>query len=209
MFILYANKNQLTVRKKEPVTSGSVNVYHIRFDFSDDWNGLSRTVIFRAGVESRAVLPEEDNETVIPWEVLKESNLPLYCGVYGAIGSRVVLPTIWANLGLIQEGVPGNSPGTKPPTPDLWEQELAKKGDALAYDGLNLALKSGEKTLSSVEITGGGGGIAYRFGHGLKQDGIDVSVDSVNDFTGDNTLPMTAAGVQTTVGNIEALLATI
>lgn len=69
---------------------------------------------------------------------------------------------------------------------------------------------SGSKTISKVVITGGGGGgIVYRFGHGLKQDGLDVSVDAVSDFSGDNTLPMTAAGVQTSVGNIEALLETI
>lgn len=157
MFILYANKNQLAVRKKEPVTSGSVNVYHVRFDFSEDWDGMSRTAIFRAGAESRAVLLQDDNQTVIPWEVLKVPNLPLYCGVYGTIDNRVVLPTIWANLGTILDGVPGDSPGSKPPTPDLWEQELAKKGDTLDYDGLNLSLMSGDKPLSTVQITGGGG----------------------------------------------------
>ena len=168
MFILYANKNQLTVRKREPVTSGSVNVYHVSFEFSEDWDGLSRTAIFRAGVESRAILLDADNETVIPWEVLKVPNLPLYCGVYGAIDNRVVLPSIWATLGTILEGVPGDSPGTRPPTPDLWEQELARKGDGLQYDGLELSLMSGDKPLSKVVIAGGGGGsIVYRFGHGL------------------------------------------
>lgn len=68
---------------------------------------------------------------------------------------------------------------------------------------------SGDKPLSKVVIAGGGESVVYRFGHGLKQDGLDVSVDAVSDFSGDNTLPMTAAGVQTTVGNIEALLDTI
>ena len=67
------------------------------------------------------------------------------------------LPTAWADLGAILEGVPGDGAGTKPPTPDIWEQELDRKGDALAYDGLNLSLKAGAKTLSAVEITGGGG----------------------------------------------------
>lgn len=47
------------------------------------------------------------------------------------------------------------------------------------------------------------------FGHGLKRTGSIVSVDAVNDFTGDNTLPITAAGVETIVGNIEVLLETI
>lgn len=209
MFWLYANKNQLTVRQREPVTSGSVNVYPARFEFSADWDNLERTAVFRAGDKSVSVLLDETGETVIPWEVLATPGKRLEAGVYGTRGGDLVLPTIWADLGYILTGVaPGDE--ARPPTPDLWKQELAKKGDGLAYDGVELSLMSGDKPLSKVVITGGGGGsIAYRFGHGLKQDGIDVSVDAVSDFSGDNTLPMTAAGVQTTVGNIEALLATI
>lgn len=208
MFILYANKNQLTVRKREPVTSGSVNIYAVRFEFSPDWQGLKRKTVFRGSGKTLTVLLDEGGECVIPWEVLTSPGQPLTAGVFGT-RDETSLPTIWANLGTILEGVPVDGPGAKPPTPDLWQQELAGKGDTLAYDGLNLSLKAGEKTLSAVEVTGGGGAVTYRFGHGLKQSGLDVSVDAVSDFSGDNTLPMTAAGVQTTVGNIEALLATI
>lgn len=209
MFIIYANKNQLTVRKRDPVTSGSVNIYTVRFEFSTDWEGLTQKAVFRGSSKTLAVLLDDCGECVIPWEVLTSHNQSLMAGVFGS-KEETALPTIWANLGLILEGVPGDSPGTRPPTPDLWEQELARKGDGLQYDGLELALMSGDKPLSKVVIAGGSGGsIVYRFGHGLKQDGLDVSVDAVSDFTGDNTLPMTAAGVQTQVGNIEALLATI
>lgn len=208
MFILYADKNKMAVRKREPITSGSVNVYTARFEFSPDWQGLTRKAVFKAGKESRTVLLDESGQCVIPWEVLTSHGLLLMAGVFGT-ADETALPTTWASLGTILEGVPGDGEGSKPPTPDLWEQELARKGDTLAYDGLNLSLKSGDKTLSSVEIAGGGGGPTYRFGHGLKQDGLEVSVDAVSDFSGDNTLPMTAAGVQTTVGNIEALLETI
>lgn len=208
IFILRANKNKLEVLGREPITSGSVNVYMARFEFSPDWQGLTRKAVFKAGKESRAVLLGESGQCVIPWEVLTSHGQPLMAGVFGT-ADETALPTTWASLGTILEGVPGDGEGSKPPTPDLWEQELDRKGDTLAYDGLNLSLKSGEKTLSSVEIAGGGGRPAYRFGHGLKQDGLEVSVDAVSDFSGDNTLPMTAAGVQTTVGNIEALLATI
>ena len=42
MFILYADKNKLTLRQREPVTSGSANVYPVRSEFSGDWNGLER-----------------------------------------------------------------------------------------------------------------------------------------------------------------------
>lgn len=208
MFIIYANKNRLVLRQREPVTSGSVNVYPVRFEFSEDWDGLTRTAIFRAGAESRAVLLDESEGCTVPWEVLEKPGVELYCGLYGTRDGHTLLPTIWADLGVILEGA---SPGknAQPPTPDLWQQALDRKADSLEYDGLNLSLMSGEKTLSTVEIAGGEGGIVYRFGHGLKQKGLDVSVDAVSDFSGDNTLPMTAAGVQASVGNIEALLATI
>lgn len=159
MFQLYADKTQLTIQKREPVTSGSVNVYPVRFEFSADWSGLSRTAVFRAGAESRAVLLGDDNETIVPWEVLQKSGVYLFVGVYGTQGGNVVLPTVWASCGVILEGVPWDGPGSQPPTPDLWEQELAKKGDSLAYTGSGeLGLYSGKALLSSVPIQGGGGG---------------------------------------------------
>lgn len=210
MFELYADKVRLSVRRWEQVTSGSVNVYPVRFGFSADWEGLARTAVFRAGTVSRAVLLDGSGEAVIPWEVLEQPGHQLTAGVYGTgADGTVVLPTVWAPLGTILEGARAGEPA-QPPTPDRWEQELARKGDGLKYNWPELSLMSGNRPLSKVVITGGGGeGIVYRFGHGLKQDGLDVSVDAVSDFSGDNTLPMTAAGVQTTVGNIEALLETI
>lgn len=208
MFILYAEKNRLTVRRRESVTSGSVNVYRARFEFSPGWQGMTRKAVFKAGKESRTVLLDETGECAVPWEVLVTHGQPLMAGVFGK-QDGVVLPTIWASLGTILEGVPTDGEGARPPTPDAWEEELAKKGGALAYDGLNLSLMSGDSTLSTVEIAGGGSGPVYKFGHGLKQNGLNVSVNAVSDFSGDNTLPMTAAGVQAAVGNIEILLGTI
>lgn len=211
MFILYTNNNQLTVQQRELVTSGSINVYHVCFAFSAGWNGLTRTAVFRAGTESRSVLLGDINQAVIPWEVLQNPGVHLYAGVYGTQGGHTVLPTIWADLGVILEGVrPGEE--AQPPTPELWERSLARKGDRLAYteDG-ELGLYAGDKKLSSVPIEGSGGegGPVYQFGHGLKVSGGTVSVDAVDGFTGDNTLPVTAAAVKRTVGNIEVLLGTI
>ena len=155
MFQLYANKNQLAVRRRETLTSGSVNVYQVRFEFSPDWEGLERTAVFRAGTESRSVPLDDSGVCEIPWEVLASQGRRLSAGVYGTQGESLVLPTVWADLGAILEGAaPGEA--SRPPTPELWRQELDKKGDALDYDGQELHLKSGEKILSSVEIAGGG-----------------------------------------------------
>lgn len=55
----------------------------------------------------------------------------------------------------------------------------------------------------------GGKCALYDVGHGLEAVDGKLAVSAVDNFSGDNTLPMTAAGVQTIVGNIEALLETI
>lgn len=207
MFVLQANKNRLTVKQKETLTSGSVNVYTARFEFSPDWDNLARTAVFRAGNESRSILLDYLGKTSIPWEALQKPNVELFVGVYGTQGEDVVLPTVWASLGMILEGATTGK-DAQPPTPNLWEQKLAAKGDGLRYDGLNLSLMSGDKKLSSVEIVGGGdgGGVVYQFGHGLKQDGPKVSVDMASKSNPDKTLPISAAAVETTIGNIDLLL---
>ena len=211
MFVLYADKTQLTVRQKEPVTSGSVNVYPVRFEFSPDWDGMTKIACFRSGAQTVTELLDGTGECVIPWEVTDpdDKDKTLYAGLYGTRNGNVVLPTVWARLGIISEGVSGCGAGSRPPTPELWRQELARKGDRLAYtsDG-DLGLYAGDKLLSAVPVSGGGGP-AYGIGHGLQIVAGDLTVVTTDNFTGDNTLPMTAAGVQATVGNIETLLGTI
>ena len=160
MFILYADKNRLILRQREPLTSGSVNAYLVRFAFSPDWEGLTRTAVFRyGGGEAVSVLLDGTDQCTIPWEVLTSHGARLDVGVYGKLGEDVALPTVWANLGTVLAGAaPGDD--ARPPTPELWRQELDQKGDNLDYDGLNLRLRSGEKVLSEVQVTGGSGGAA-------------------------------------------------
>ena len=158
-FILYADKNKLIVRKRGPLTSGSAGVYPVRFEFSTDWDGLNRTAVFQADGEPVRLLLDESGACGIPREVLVKPGVRLKTGVYGVQGGEIVLPTIWADLGEILRGVTMPDGGTYPPTPELWEQALNGKGDALEYDGLNLSLLSGDKTLSTVQIAGGEGGV--------------------------------------------------
>lgn len=158
MFLLQADKVNLSVLEKEDVTSGAVNVFTVRFQFSEDWDGLKKTAVFRSGWVSRSVLLGEDATTTVPWEVLSAPGLYLSAGVYGEKDGNIVLPTVWAVLTNVLPGaVPGKE--AQPPTPELWQQELAKKGDNLAYtDGGELGMYSGDKLLSSVELPGGGEG---------------------------------------------------
>ncbi len=124
MFCLTADKVCLSVEQREPVTSGSVNVYEAQFKFSADWEGLDRTAVFAAGEEQVSVVLDSSNTCVIPWEALQSPRRELRAGVYGTRGGETVLPTVWASLGTIREGC---SPGenAQPPTPDVYSQILA------------------------------------------------------------------------------------
>lgn len=158
MFELYAAKNMLTVRRREPVTSGSVNVYAVRFTFSEDWDGLTRKAVFRVGGMSRAVLLDEDGMCTLPWELLEtyQPNMTLYAGVYGT-REGTALPTVWASLGTVFEGAAAGVEA-QPPTPELWEQELAKKQDKL--HGSPGQIVGFDETGNAVaqDNTGGGSG---------------------------------------------------
>ena len=130
MLELYSEKSNLTIQKRETLASGGTNIYHARFTFSPDWDGLTRTAVFRGGGESVSVLLDESNACVIPWEVLVEPMARLKVGVYGTRGGDVVLPTVWADCGFIAEGAaPGGT--AQPPTPDVYQQIMAAAQEAV------------------------------------------------------------------------------
>lgn len=211
MIMLTASKSCLTASRQELLVEGAVNVNIVQFVFSSDWDGLTKTAVFQAGSYKYSVLLDESNETPIPWEVLQNPRRTLYAGVYGTVGGDLVLPTIWASLGTIQEGAtPGQD--TQPPTPTVYEQLLADIGnlddlDTRSKDSLVAAIN---EVFTTGGGGGGGGGMPYKIGNGLKITGGDtLEVNTAEDVEQDNTLPITSAAVYTTVGNIEALLSTI
>lgn len=152
MFQFYADKNTLQVRKTEPITEGGVDVLQARFEFSPEWDGMSRTAVFKAGSVSISVALDANGECTIPWEVLKEPNILLMAGVYGNDGGCKFQATQWACLGVVRKGAKAGKNAKAAPTPELWVQELAAKGDELALEGWNLQLRSNGKALVTVPL---------------------------------------------------------
>lgn len=123
MICLVANKNWLTVSMNEPITSGSVNIYHVQFEFSHDWDGMEKTAVFWAGKEKVVVALSGGSQCTIPWEVLVRPGVPLHVGVYGSVNGDTVLPTIWARLGVINDGTTLDGvDNAQPPTPGIYDQ---------------------------------------------------------------------------------------
>lgn len=113
---------QMTVG--ETLTSGMVGK-KVKLEFSDDWAGLQKTVVFSADCVSRDVV-NAGEEVVIPHEVLERSRCHLYVGVYGISGDGRVIPTIRVQGPLIQPGAdPTGDRGTEPSLP-VWGQLQAQ-----------------------------------------------------------------------------------
>ena len=130
MFTFEVNKNNIELTEAETITSGSVNVYFCHFVFSSDWNGLVKTVTFRAGDVSISVILDSTNMCTIPWEVLEHDAVQLYAGVRGTVTGtdteeEAIIPTVYCLLGTIRKGTELGD-NAQPPSPSIVEQIMNK-----------------------------------------------------------------------------------
>lgn len=160
MFLLSAQKNMLKVLESETITSGSVNVYQVRFQFDSDWDGLEKVAVFRAGKESVSVELMDGEECTVPWEVTTHNDVgsELIIGVCGVKDGAVVLPTIWARAGKIQPGA-RLGPSAMPPTPSLTEQALLEiAGERKKAEDAAQKAEDAAKRAEDAAAGGGAGG---------------------------------------------------
>lgn len=102
----------------------------IEVTYAANWEGLTKTAVF-AGAVTRDVL-NADGAVVIPAEVVDRSGYRLKVGFYGT--SNVIIPTLWADLGTVQDAAdPSGDPGTDPELP-VWAQ-LQKEFEELKEAG--------------------------------------------------------------------------
>lgn len=92
----------------------------IKVTFANDWFGLSKTAVFQ-GVVTKDVLVDGDSIT-IPAECVDKSGYRLRVGFYGVADETLVIPTIWMDLGTIQDAAdPSGDTSTDPALP-IWAQ---------------------------------------------------------------------------------------
>ena len=181
MFLLNADKNKLTVLQKEIITSGAVDVLKVKFQFGSDWAGMTRWAVFRVGSMRKCIELDDSNQCSIPWECLRENDIgsSLDAGVYGMIGENIVLPTIWAKLGTIMEGVKLGD-AALPPTPGAAEQILAQI--LAARDEVFAAISANGGIIPDNGGTDEGGGDEST---DTETDGDVATDDEVNDALDD------------------------
>lgn len=114
------NNNSAEIVEAEFYTSGMVGA-KIAFQFSEEWNGLTKTAVFKTDGVQKDVLNVTD-VCIIPHECFENAGERLVVGVYGTNGNDVVIPTVYANLGRIKQGAdPSGDESTEPSLP-VWAQ---------------------------------------------------------------------------------------
>lgn len=130
MFKATINENRISVTNpdNEIITSGSVNVNFIEFEFTNDWLGLHKTVIFQTRKVTLPVILEDDKliyQMPIPWEVLLIAGESISVGAYGTRmddaetleDEEIVLPTVWGSIPeKVRQGVIVSDPIETSPT---------------------------------------------------------------------------------------------
>lgn len=177
------------------------------------WDGLAITAAFSDGETLLAPpvpVPESGIIDVPPGATARAlpAETPgrlVFCGVADGV-QRITANVLY----LVTDHAPAD--GDPPaPTPDVWEQidaHIARQLDAAvpADGGIGQVLTRTEEGNAWKEPSG-----SYVIGDGLLLDPNTntLRVDTADAVEPDNTRPVTSAAVYVTVGNIDALLATI
>ena len=100
----------------------------VAFTFDSDWDGLSKTVVFKGGQTVHLLNP--GSVVLIPQEVLHTPGQRLYAGVLGTDSRQnLVIPTLWAELGQIRSSAASTGCAAENPALPVWAQLQAAMGN--------------------------------------------------------------------------------
>ena len=105
---------------REPLTSGMVG-QPIHFEYSHDFDGLTLTAVFTNSKTTVDVL-NPGNQCVIPHEVLDTVGEVVKVGIYATRGDELVIPTVYATIGVVQKGADPSGDVSADPALPVWAQ---------------------------------------------------------------------------------------
>lgn len=104
------------------IASGNLETDKIKFEFSSNWDGLAKTAIFyKDEYNSYSVLIDENNEVIIPNEVLRNEGM-FFFGVFGVSDEKIKTTEVICYR--VVEGAIRENRKESDPTPDIYEQIL-------------------------------------------------------------------------------------
>ena len=126
---LVANDQLLQVTVNPTISSGEQNTVEVHVDFSDDWDGFSKSAVFFTSLNKNAIyeIVMTDGKCIVPAEVMEKSCL-LYVGVRGVNSENNEVKTTSLVKYKILEGTPTTKSTEVEPTPDVYHQLLTAYG---------------------------------------------------------------------------------
>lgn len=126
----------------DAITVGSVGI-PVSLDLAPEFSGLAKTLVFTDGsVSVDVALTGDAVSAAVPHEVLTVPQRRLALGIYAAAGDgTIVIPTVWADAGVIYRGVEPSGVDPAAPTPS-WVaqvQSIASEANENAESALNKA----------------------------------------------------------------------
>ena len=177
MIKITANGVCARAQRLEPLTSGMVGA-KVAFALSPDFNGLTVTAVFTNGAVTKDVLNPGD-ECFIPPEVLETAGKTVKVGIYAVRGSELVIPTVYASIGVVLPGADPSGDTSTSATLPVWAQIEAMIG---SLDDLTTEAKNNLVAAINEAAQSGGGSasIAMRVDGGYIQYSTDNGNTWVN-----------------------------
>jgi hypothetical protein len=211
----------ITVRSRVPtITEGEEVIshnsdYEIEFEFDEEWQSAYKTVYFVCEDGSYQAVVISGNMCAVP--MLDGEHRRIFVGVQaGAAEKPSVLKTTRPCCLKVADSISDLLGQPIPdPTPDVYQQIIAmlediKKGEVSPEDIQKAVDNYLTENPISVDIatTEKAGIVTVGKNLSITKDGV-LSVDTTDSAEQDNTKPITSAGVNLVVGNINAILAII
>lgn len=211
----------ITVRDRVPtITAGEDVISHnsdyvAEFEFDEEWQDKVKTVYFVCEDGSYQAVVMSGNSCGVP--MLDGEHRRIFVGVQeGSAEKPSVLKTSRPCCLKVADSIADLLGQPIPdPTPDVYQQIIAmlediKKGEVSPEDIQKAVNKYLTENPISVDIatTEKAGIVTVGKNLSITKDGV-LSVDTTDSAEQDNTKPITSAGVNLVVGNINALLAII
>lgn len=211
----------ITVRNRVPtITAGEDVISHnsdyvAEFEFDEEWQDKVKTVYFVCEDGSYQAVVMSGNTCDVP--MLDGEHRRIFVGVQaGAAEKPSILKTTRPCCLKVKDSIADYLGQPIPdPTPDVYQQIIAmlediKKGEVSPEDIQKAVNKYLTENPISVDIatTEKAGIVTVGKNLSITKDGV-LSVDTTDNAEQDNTKPITSAGVNLVVGNINALLAVI
>jgi len=141
--------------EKEMLVSGMVGK-QVRFEFSDEWDGLRKAAVYRAG-EIVCTNPDIGEIDTIPEQVLSRSLRRLYVGVYGiSEDGQVAIPTRFVPGPFIHIGVDTDEDSGFDREDPFWVEMEQALEETVRFTPQTLTPAQKAQARNNIGVSGGG-----------------------------------------------------